>query len=99
MNKHALHVWSPQLRNRRQIDVYLPPSYGSDPRRRYPVLYMQDGQNLSDPFTAFGGLTWHLEGALERLAAHDLEAIVVGIHHMGEQRILEYTPFVDAKHG
>jgi isoamylase len=99
MNKHALDVWSPQLRNRRQIDVYLPPSYERNPRRRYPVVYMHDGQNLSDPFTAFGGTTWRLEHALEHLASRGLEAIVVGIHNMGERRIAEYTPFVDAKHG
>jgi isoamylase len=99
MLKHVLQVWSPQLRNRRQVDVYLPPSYQSEPRRRYPVVYMHDGQNLSDPFTAFGGVTWHLEGALEHLAARGLETIVVGLHNAGAQRIAEYTPFVDAKHG
>ena len=81
MTKHALDIWSPQLRNRRQIDVYLPPSYDSEPRRRYPVVYMHDGQNLSDPFTAFGGTTWRLEGALERLASRGLETIVVGVHN------------------
>ena len=43
MTKHALDVWSPQLRNRRQIDVYLPPSYDSEPRRHYPVVFMDDG--------------------------------------------------------
>ncbi len=99
MNKHALDVWSPQLRNRRQIDVYLPQSYESEPRRRYPVVYMHDGQNLSDPYTAFGGTTWRLEGALEHLASRGLETIVVGIHNMGARRIAEYTPFPDAKHG
>jgi predicted alpha/beta superfamily hydrolase len=99
MNKHALNIWSPQLRNRRQVDVYLPSSYDGESRRRYPVVYMHDGQNLSDPFTAFGGVTWRLEGALERLAARGLDTIVVGLHNMGEQRIGEYTPFVDAKHG
>jgi isoamylase len=99
MNKHALEIWSPQLRNRRQVDVYLPPSYESESRRRYPVVYMHDGQNLSDPFTAFGGTTWRLEGALDRLASGGLEAVVVGVHNIGEQRIAEYTPFADAKHG
>src|SRR3954453_22177670 len=98
MNKHALEIWSPQLRNRRQVDVYLPPSYECEPRRRYPVVYMDDGQTLSDPFTAFGGTTWRLEGALERLASRGLESIVVGLHNMGDQRISEYTPFADARH-
>jgi hypothetical protein len=66
MTKRTLdRVWSPQLRNRRPVDIYLPWSYPSG--RRYPVVYMQDGQNLSDPSTAFAG-TWDLEGALGRLA-------------------------------
>ena len=49
-------VWSAERRNRRDIDVYLPSSYSAG-RDRYPVVYMQDGQNLSDPDTAFAG-TW-----------------------------------------
>src|SRR5438105_18192 len=45
---------SPQLGNARDLYVYLPPSY---PRggRRYPVVYMQDGQNLFDEETSFSG--------------------------------------------
>ncbi len=62
------NVWSPQLRNRRDIDVYLPPSYSAG-RDRFPVVYMQDGQNLSDPRTAFAG-TWELAAALGRLAEY-----------------------------
>ena len=47
-------VHSPELGNRRDVLVYIPPSY---PRgdRSYPVLYMQDGQNLFDPGTSFAG--------------------------------------------
>jgi predicted alpha/beta superfamily hydrolase len=84
-------VWSPQLRNRRDVDVYLPPSYdaGSD---RYPVLYMHDGQNLSDPSTAFAA-TWQLTDVLDDLSRDGLELIVVGIHHGGRDRIAEYSPF------
>src|SRR5262249_32820473 len=97
MTKRTLErVWSPQLKNRRTIDVYLPSSYASG--RRYPVVYMQDGQNLSDPATAFAG-TWDLDGALERLAASGLDAIVVGVHNMGEARLAEYSPFPDRRHG
>ena len=89
-------VWSPQLRNHRTVDVYLPASY----RRggRYPVVYMQDGQNLSDPATAFAG-TWNLDATLCRLAASGIEPIVVGIHNAGDARLAEYSPFADARHG
>jgi len=90
-------VWSPQLRNRRQVDVYLPMSYSAG-RDRYPVVYMHDGQNLSDPDTAFAG-TWRLDAAVDELAARGIEAIVVGIHHAGEKRIAEYSPFPDRRFG
>jgi predicted alpha/beta superfamily hydrolase len=88
-------VWSPQLRNRREVDVYIPASYGG--ARRYPVVYMQDGQNLSDPAQAFAG-TWQLDDTLRRLASPGIEPIVVGVHNT-ERRLLEYSPFPDAKHG
>lgn len=91
------YVWSPQLRNRRDVDVYLPPSY-SGGRDRHPVIYMQDGQNLSDPQTAFTG-TWELDAALERLAERSVEPIVVGVHHAGAARLAEYSPFPDRRHG
>jgi predicted alpha/beta superfamily hydrolase len=91
-------VWSPQRRNRRDVDVYLPRSYRTDTERRYPVVYMHDGQNLSDPTASFVG-TWDLETTLERLDARGIEAIIVGVHHAGDQRIVEYSPFPDVKHG
>lgn len=88
-------VWSPQLRNRRNVDVYLPWSY---PRgRRYPVVYMHDGQNLSDPSTAFAG-TWELDATVARLAERGIEAIIVGVHNT-ERRLAEYSPFPDRRHG
>ena len=67
MEKHSFGAWSPQLRNRRRIDVYLPDDYGND---RHPVVYLQDGQNLSDPSIAFLGNTWRLEESLRQIAAH-----------------------------
>jgi predicted alpha/beta superfamily hydrolase len=98
MDKQTLEIWSPQLRNRRVVDVYLPDSYDMG-RRRYPVVYMHDGQNLSDPSIAFGGNTWQLEAALDQLRSLDLEAIVVGLHNRGEERLGEYSPFADPRHG
>jgi len=98
MEKHSFELWSPQLRNRRYVDVYLPDAYGAD-RRRYPVVYLQDGQNLSDPAIAFAGNTWRLDEALPSLAGLGIETIVVGVHHMGERRLAEYSPFADRRHG
>jgi predicted alpha/beta superfamily hydrolase len=98
MKRTLKGVWSPQRHNRRDVDIYLPASYRTATTRRYPVVYMQDGQNLSDPATAFAG-TWDLEATLERLAARGLELIVVGVHHSGEDRLTEYSPFPDRKLG
>lgn len=97
MEKQSFDIWSPQMRNRRYVDVYLPASYGAG-RRRYPVVYMQDGQNLSDPAIAFCGNTWHLDEGLPWLAERGIEPIVVGIHNTAG-RLAEYSPFDDARHG
>lgn len=82
--------------------VYLPPDYDSQPQRRYPVLYMQDGQNLFDPETSFiKGKYWHLgETADDLTEAKAIEALIlVGIYNAGEKRIDEYTPAVDKRLG
>lgn len=89
---------SPQLGNRRDIFVYLPPSYAAEPQRRYPVLYMQDGQNLFDPRMSFAG-EWHVDGIIDETSDEGIEAIVVGIPNMGAERCNEYSPFDDVKHG
>jgi predicted alpha/beta superfamily hydrolase len=97
MQKQSFEIWSPQLRNHRYIDVYLPDSY-EDGRRRYPVVYMQDGQNLSDPAIAFAGQTWHLHEGVSWLGERGIEPIVVGIHNT-PGRLAEYSPVADARHG
>jgi len=84
-------VESPQLGNRRDLLVYLPPSY-SRSDRRYPVIYMHDGQNLFDATTSYAG-EWQVDETLEALSVEGLEAIVVGIPNMGERRAHEYIPF------
>ena len=82
---------SPELDNRRDIVVYLPPSYlGSI--RRYPVIYMHDGQNLFDAATSYAG-EWYVDETMEELADAGIEAIVVGIPNMGDRRFHEYIPF------
>jgi predicted alpha/beta superfamily hydrolase len=88
---------SPQLDNRRDILVYLPPSYNAG-ERRYPVIYMHDGQNLFDAATSFGQ-KWEVDQTLEAASAEGLEAIVVGIPNMGPARCDEYSPWRDPKSG
>lgn len=91
------HVHSPELANRRDVLVALPPSYGEG-HAAYPVVYMQDGQNLFDPTTSYAG-DWQLSETLAAHAAAGIEAIVVGIPNIGEERRDEYGPFPDARHG
>lgn len=77
----------------RDVDVWLPPSYDADPTRRYPVLYMHDGQNVFDPALAYTGVDWDVDGAMTRLIARGevREAIVVGVWNT-PARFAEYMP-------
>jgi predicted alpha/beta superfamily hydrolase len=81
------------LRNHRDIVVWLPPGYGLA-RRRHPVVYFQDGQNIFDPRTAFLGNAWHAgDRATELIRAHAIVApVMVGIANTGANRVNEYAP-------
>ena len=96
--KVAEKVWSPQLRNERDLVVYLPPGYDADETKHYPVVYMHDGQNVFDPNTSFVG-HWQVGHALAFHAKHGFEAIVVAIPNMGTERLAEYTPHADLIRG
>ena len=86
--------YSPQLDNRRDLLVYLPPSYHQT-TRRYPVIYMHDGQNLFDHATSFAG-EWGVDETMEALAQEEgLEALIVGVPNAEADRLAEYTPFAD----
>ncbi|HEY1923638.1 MAG TPA: alpha/beta hydrolase-fold protein [Candidatus Acidoferrum sp.] len=82
------------LRNQRDLIVYLPPGYDEQPDRRFPVLYLHDGQNLFDRATSFAGQDWNVQGAADDLinAGSVAPLIVVGIYNTGKSRIHEYTP-------
>jgi predicted alpha/beta superfamily hydrolase len=90
------------LGNRRDVLVYLPPGYRRFSRRRYPVLYLQDGQNIFDAATSFAGVEWSVDETAERLIRKNLiePTIIVAIANTGENRIHEYAPtrgVIDAK--
>jgi len=83
------------LRNQRSLVVYLPPGYHEQPGRRFPVLYLHDGQNLFDGSTSYiQGQDWHVgQTADGEIHAGRVEPLViVGIYNTGKARIREYTP-------
>lgn len=86
----------PQLSRKGDIMVYLPPSYYTDSTKSYPVLYMLDGQNVFDAYTAYSN-EWEVDETVERLIKKKVlpELIVVAIPN-GPRRWNEYIP-VDFK--
>jgi predicted alpha/beta superfamily hydrolase len=81
------------LSTARDIVVYVPPQYEGT-SDRYPVLYLQDGQNLFDPATAFGGNDWRADITTDCLIENGAiePVILVGVYNTGVRRISEYTP-------
>lgn len=86
------------LERERRLRIYLPPSYASSDRR-YPVIYLHDGQNLYDNATAYAG-EWGLDEALDAFAEQTgIELIAVGIDNGGENRMTELNPWSHPEHG
>lgn len=87
----------PQLNTSRKIWLYLPPDYQTS-TKNYPVLYMEDGQNLFDNATSFSG-EWQVDETLNALFAQgDYGAIVVGIDNGGGERLNEYSPWFNTQY-
>jgi predicted alpha/beta superfamily hydrolase len=86
----------------RRVWVYLPPHYAREPERRFPVLYLQDGQNVFDGATAFlAGKEWEVDETVERLSTEGRIAplIVVAVDNGGDRRAFEYLPTRDRRVG
>jgi len=81
----------PQLNRYRRIWIYLPVSYATS-GKKYPVLYMHDGQNVFDDSTSFSG-EWGVDETLDTLETKTKETIVVAIDNGGDKRINEYSPY------
>jgi predicted alpha/beta superfamily hydrolase len=89
----------PGLDRMRSLRLYLPPSYAGSPDRRYPVIYMHDGQNLFDAATSYAG-EWRVDETLNELTrTRGFEAIIVGIDNGGERRMAEMSPTSNDKIG
>jgi len=90
--------YMPQLDKTRRIWIYLPPDYETTDNY-YPVLYMQDGQNLFDDNTSYVG-EWHVDETLNNLYDEGIKVpIVVGIDNGGLDRIDEYSPWINSQYG
>ncbi|MEO6229131.1 MAG: alpha/beta hydrolase-fold protein [Ferruginibacter sp.] len=92
-NVHIIDTafYIPQLDRTRRVWLYLPPDYAKS-TRRYPVIYMNDGQNLFDDYTAPFG-EWAVDESIDSLVKKNKPAcIVVGIDN-GEKSMNEYNPY------
>src|SRR5271170_1776130 len=92
-------IWLHELKSRifgntRWLRVWLPPDYDGWGVTRYPVLYLNDGQNLFDPVTAFAGVHWQAGETAARLIAERKipPLIIVGIDNT-KNRACEYIPY------
>src|SRR5580698_1080672 len=92
-----LHEFQSRVfRNTRFLRVWLPPNYddAENSGRRYPVLYLNDGQNLFEAATSYGGVEWQVDETADRLIREGAvpPMIIVGIDNTGKDRIREYMP-------
>lgn len=86
----------PQLKRQRTIYIYLPVGYGAS-NKKYPVLYLQDGQNVFRSTGVMGKNAWAVDSILNSMPAAK-QCIVVGISHGAKYRLTEYNPY-DSKYG
>ena len=86
--------------NTRMLRVFLPGNYFSphNRTRRYPVLYLQDGQNVFDKATSFSGKEWEADETVDHLVSEFKiqPMFIVGIDNAGDQRTSEYLSYPDA---
>ena len=92
-----LHEFRSRIfRNTRFLRVWLPPGYddGENAGRRYPVFYLNDGQNLFEASTSFAGVEWQVDETADRLIREGAvpPMIIVGLDHASKERLREYMP-------
>ncbi len=91
-------MYMPQLNRTRRIFIYLPPNYYATPTKRYPVLYLQDGQFLFQKAHPQGE-EWEIDESLDKLVGQGNHGcIAVGIENGGVNQMNEYVPWFNASH-
>lgn len=91
---HRHYIYSPQLNDTVTIDVWTPRGYNPERQRKYPVIFMHDGQNLFDSATTWNHQAWDIDNVADSLIAiGEIEApIVVGIHSVQATRVTDLAP-------
>jgi predicted alpha/beta superfamily hydrolase len=85
----------PQLQRKRRVWVYLPEDYRTS-SKRYPVLYMHDGQNVFDDATSYAG-EWGVDEFMDTVQLK--KCIIVAVDHGSEKRLNEYNPYDNDRFG
>lgn len=76
----------------RDVIIWLPPDYDSSDSKRFPVLYMHDGQNIFNPATSSLGYDWRIDEITDSLIfIREIPSlIIIGIYNSG-RRFYEYS--------
>jgi len=93
-----LHEFSSRIfHNKRMLRVWVPPGYDlpQNSGRRYPVFYLNDGQNLFESATSFTGVEWAVDETASRMIALGVipPMVFVGIDNARNERLKEYIPY------
>ena len=91
--RHLPQVHSQFLAHDRDVVVWFPPGYDTQPTKRYPVLYMHDGRQVFDPTTSTWGKDWQVDEIAQHMILNgELELLMVVAVDCTEARREEYAP-------
>ena len=77
----------------RNVEVWLPKEYTARPDRKFPVLYMHDGQNVFNPATSYTGVAWEADSTAEAMIGRgEIEPMIIVAVWNSPRRFAEYCP-------
>ena len=91
-NLWRANIFSPELNETIKVDVWTPNGYTTS--KKYPIVYMHDGQNLFDANSTWNHQAWEIDSVMGMLIAENkiCPAVVVGIHSVDTTRIGDLMP-------
>ena len=89
-----LVIYSPELNEDVIVDIWVPNEYKGSDSKRYPVIYMHDGQNLYDSSTTWNQQSWEMDSVACRLidSGEINPPIIVGVHSHSDRRVADLMP-------